>query len=70
MDSERTVNVHVRRLRESGMPCERVVVLIKEAVREAFPPTLSITEGRDLLSDIVPWIVAAYYEGHELGAKP
>jgi hypothetical protein len=56
------VTAYVRDLRDDGLPSERVVVLVKSAIREATPPELDPSEARQLMADAVRWTVEAYYE--------
>jgi hypothetical protein len=51
----------VRHLKAEGLPAERMLVLVKTAVREATPPELDVYEARELMEDVVRWSVDAYY---------
>jgi hypothetical protein len=55
------VTAYVRYLRVDGVPPERMLVLVKSAIREAAPPELDAHEARDLVEDVVRWSVEAYY---------
>jgi hypothetical protein len=56
-----SVTAYARHLRADGLPCERVVVLVKTAVREATPPELDALDARALMEDVVRWSIEAYY---------
>jgi hypothetical protein len=56
-----SVVAYVRDLRAQGVPSERMLVLVKVAVREATPPELDAYEARALMEDVVRWSVDAYY---------
>jgi hypothetical protein len=57
-----SVSAYARRLRAEGQPSERMLILVKTAVREAVPPELDSVELRELLEDVVRWSVEAYYD--------
>ena len=57
-----SVVAYTRRLKLEGLPSERMLVLVKTAVREAVPPELDAVELRELLEDAVRWSVEAYYD--------
>ena len=56
-----SVTAYVRHLKDDGIPSERVVVLVKTAVRDAAPPELDAWDARDLMEDVVRWSIEAYY---------
>lgn len=57
-----SVGAHARRLRGEGLPPERMLVLLKEAVRDATLAELPSHRAKELLDDVVRWSVAAYYD--------
>ena len=57
------VTSYARQLRSDGVPCERVLVQVKAAVRAATPPDVYAFEMRGLVDDVVRWCVDAYYDG-------
>ena len=57
-----SVAAYARRLKAEGQPSERMLVLVKTAVREAVPPEFDAVEVRELLEDVVRWSVEAYYD--------
>jgi hypothetical protein len=57
-----SVAAYARRLKAEGQPPERMLVLVKSAVREAVPPELDAVEVRELVEDVVRWSVEAYFE--------
>ena len=57
-----SVTAYVRHLRDDGVPPQRMLVLVKAAVRESAPPELDALEARALLEDVVRWSVDAYYD--------
>jgi len=57
-----SVTAYVRHLRTDGVPPERMLVLVKSAVREVTPPELDAVEARELMEDVVRWSVDAYYQ--------
>jgi hypothetical protein len=56
-----SVTAYARHLRTDGVPPERMLVLVKSAVREATPAELDAVEARDLMEDVVRWSIDAYY---------
>jgi hypothetical protein len=56
-----SVTAYVRHLRDDGVPPERMLVLVKTAMRESTPSELDSQEARTLLEDVVRWSVDAYY---------
>ncbi|HUQ84232.1 MAG TPA: hypothetical protein VM076_23980 [Gemmatimonadaceae bacterium] len=58
-----SVTAYARRLRNDGLPPERVLVEVKTAVHETVSPTLGSSEVADLVDNVVRWTVDAYYEG-------
>jgi hypothetical protein len=57
-----SVTAYVCHLRGDGVPAERMLVLVKSAVREATPPELDVWEACELMEDVVRWSVEAYYD--------
>jgi hypothetical protein len=57
-----SVTAYARRLHADGVPPQRMLVLVKTAVREATPAQLDPYEARDLMEDVVRWSVEAYYD--------
>jgi hypothetical protein len=57
-----SVAAYARRLKAEGQPPERMLVLVKTAVRDAVPPEFDAVEVRELLEDVVRWSVEAYYD--------
>ena len=56
-----SVTAYVRHLRDDGVPPERMLVLVKSALRESTPLELDALEARALMEDVVRWSVDAYY---------
>lgn len=56
-----SVSAYVRHLRDAGTPSERMVVLVKGAVRDFAPRDLEATEARALMDDVVRWSIEAYF---------
>jgi hypothetical protein len=56
-----SVTAYVTGLKADGMPSERVLVLVKAAIREATPPDFDPYDARDLMEEAVRWTVEAYY---------
>lgn len=56
-----SVTAYVRRLHDEQVPPERMLVLVKEAVREATPAGTDVLEGRELMESVVRWSIEAYY---------
>ena len=56
-----SVTAYVRRLHDEQVPPQRMLVLVKEAVREAAPAHIDVLERRDLMESVVRWSIEAYY---------
>ena len=56
-----SVGAYARRLRTDGVPSERMLVLVKSAVRDATPRELDAIEARELMDEVVRWSIEAYY---------
>ena len=56
-----SVTAYVRRLHDEQVPPQRMIVLVKEAVREATPAHIDVLERRDLMESVVRWSIEAYY---------
>ena len=57
------VRAYVRDLRDEGQPPQRMLVLVKSAVRDSTPLRTEPLEARqELTADVVRWSVEAYYE--------
>jgi hypothetical protein len=54
---------YVRRLAAEGLPAERMLVLVKRAVRDALPSQADPDQARLLLEDVVRWSIEAYFDG-------
>lgn len=52
---------YTRRLAADGLPAERVLVMVKAAVRGALPPRGDPDRASELMADVVRWMIAAYY---------
>lgn len=57
------LTAHVRSLRDATVPAERVVVLVKELVRDSTPPNAELSAARALLEEVVRWSIEIYYTG-------
>jgi hypothetical protein len=57
-----SVTAYVRCLRAEQLPPERVLVLVKSAVRDDTPPELDVADARELMEDVVRWSIEAYYQ--------
>jgi hypothetical protein len=57
-----SVTAYVRRLRADGEPPQRMLVLVKETLADAFPSELDPTERRVLQADVIRWSIDAYYQ--------
>ncbi|MDF1504413.1 hypothetical protein [Roseisolibacter sp. H3M3-2] len=57
-----SITAYVHRLRAEGEPPQRMLVLVKTAMREGTPPELDVFEARELMSDAVRWSIVAYYQ--------
>ena len=55
------LTAHVRALRDATVPAERVVVIVKEIVRESIPPSAELAVARALLEEVVRWSIEIYY---------
>ena len=55
------VTAYVHRLHADGEPPERVLVLVKRAVRDAVPAEFSLADEEQLVSDAVRWSIEAYF---------
>ena len=56
-----SVTAYVRRLHDQQVPPERMLVLVKEAVRDATTTDTDVLEGRALMESVVRWSIEAYY---------
>ncbi|GLC25123.1 hypothetical protein rosag_16360 [Roseisolibacter agri] len=56
-----SVTAYARHLRADGEPPQRMLVLVKSAMREATPPELDPYDARALMEDVVRWSIEAYY---------
>ncbi len=56
-----SVAAYVRTLRSGGLAAERVVVLVKNVVRESTSEMLDVGEARDLMEEVVRWSIEVYY---------
>ena len=56
-----SVTAYVRRLHDEQVPPERMLVLVKDAVRAATPASADVLEGRELMESVVRWSIEAYY---------
>jgi hypothetical protein len=56
-----SATAYARHLHDDGLPSERMLVLVKAAVREATPSQLDPFEARELMDEIVRWSIEAYY---------
>ena len=55
------VMAYVHRLHADGEPPERVLVLVKSAVRDAVPAEFSVADEDRLVADAVRWSIEAYF---------
>ena len=56
-----SVTAYARRLHDEQVPPQRMLVLVKEAVREATPAAADVLERRELMESVVRWSIEAYY---------
>ena len=56
-----SVTAYVRRLHDEQVSPERMLVLVKEAVRGATTADTDVLEGRALMESVVRWSIEAYY---------
>lgn len=55
------VSAFVLQLRHEQVPPQRVLVLLKDLVRQSSPPELTAADQRELIEDVVRWTIDAYY---------
>ena len=60
-EAKAAVTALVVRLRTEGLPPQRVLIVLKDAARDAAPPELELIDQRSLVEDVVRWSIAAYY---------
>ena len=60
-EAREAVTEFAARLRADGEPPERVLVVIKAAVRDATPGVLDAMQLHALTDDVVRWSIEAYY---------
>jgi hypothetical protein len=60
-DAQATVTEFAARLRASGIPPERMLVVVKAAVRDVTPGVLSAAEQHTMTADVVRWSIEGYY---------
>jgi hypothetical protein len=56
-----SVSAYAQRLHGEQVPPQRMLVLVKDAVREAMPADTDVLECRALMACVVRWSIEAYY---------
>jgi hypothetical protein len=56
-----SVTAYVQRLHDEHVPPQRMLVLVKDAVREAVAADTDVLERRALMACVVRWSIEAYY---------
>jgi hypothetical protein len=60
-EARAAVDAFAARLRADGVPPERMLVLVKAAVRDSAPGVLDQAQLHALTEDVVRWSIEAYY---------
>jgi hypothetical protein len=56
-----SITAYVRRLHDDGVPPQRMLILVKDAIREAVPQELPLDDSRALIDEVVRWSIDAFY---------